>query len=176
MQVVKLDEWLGVPADDPNSCEYYIQNKIILPLNITEDRYLSFISEAVVPEEECKRVQKELDKHEALDVCVLGLGRNGHLGFNEPATTLSNTCHISPLTETSMQHSMTKKMTSKPQYGLTLGMADILRSKKIILLVTGVGKEATIAQLLTQQITSQLPASFLWNHPNAECYIDSESL
>ncbi|MDB4016171.1 galactosamine-6-phosphate isomerase [Flavobacteriaceae bacterium] len=176
MQFVKLDEWLGVSADDPNSCEYYIQNKIILPLNITEDRYLSFISDAVVPEEECKRVQKELDKYEALDVCVLGLGRNGHLGFNEPAATLSNTCHISPLTETSMQHSMTKKMTNKPKYGLTLGMADILRSKKIILLVTGVGKEATIAQLLTQQITSQLPASFLWNHPNAECYIDSESL
>ena len=176
MQVVQLDEWFGVSAYDPNSCEHYIQNKIILPLNITEDRYLSFKNDAVAPEAECMRVQKELDIHEPLDVCVLGLGKNGHLGFNEPAATLSDVCHMSRLSETSMQHSMTKTMINKPQYGLTLGMKDILRSKKIILLVTGLGKEATIEQLLTQQITSQLPASFLWNHPNVECYIDSESI
>ena len=71
---------------------------------------------------------------------------------------------------------MTKTMTNKPQYGLTVGMADILRSKKIILLVAGLGKEDVLAQLLTQKINSQLPASFLWNHSNVECYIDSESL
>ena len=176
MQVVKLDEWFGVSADDPNSCEYYIQNKIILPLNITEDRYLSFKNNAVAPEAECMRVQKELDICEPLDVCVLGLGKNGHLGFNEPAATLSDVCHMSRLSETSVQHSMTKTMTNKPQYGLTVGMAEILRSKKIILLVTGVGKEDILAQLLTQKITSQLPVSFLWNHSNVECYIDSENL
>ena len=176
MQVVKLDEWLGVSADDPNSCEYYIQNKIVLPLNITEDRYLSFKNDAVTPEAECMRVQKELDVREPLDVCVLGLGKNGHLGFNEPAATLSDVCHMSTLSKTSMQHSMTETMPNNPKFGLTLGMADILRSKKIILLVTGLGKEDVLAQLLTQKITSQFPASFLWNHSNVECYIDSESL
>ena len=176
MQVVQLDEWFGVSADDPNSCEHYIQNKIILPLNITEDRYLSFKNDAVAPEAECIRVQKELDICEPLDVCILGLGKNGHLGFNEPAATLSDVCHMSRLSETSVQHSMTKTMTNKPQYGLTVGMADILRSKKIILLVAGLGKEDVLAQLLTQKINSQLPASFLWNHSNVECYIDSESL
>ena len=176
MKVVKLDEWFGVSADDLNSCEYYIQNKIVLPLNIADDRYLSFKSDAVAPEAECIRVQKELDKHEPLDVCILGLGKNGHLGFNEPAATLSNVCHISQLSETSIQHNMTKTMTNKPHYGLTLGIADILRSKKIILLVTGLEKEDVLAKLLTQKITSQLPASFLWNHSNVECYIDSESL
>ena len=176
MKVVKLDEWFGVSADDLNSCEYYIQNKIVLPLNIADDRYLSFKSDAVAPEAECIRVQKELDKHEPLDVCILGLGKNGHLGFNDPAATLSNVCHISQLSKTSIQHNMTKTMTNKPHYGLTLGIADILRSKKIILLVTGLEKEDVLAKLLTQKITSQLPASFLWNHSNVECYIDSESL
>lgn len=176
MQVVKLDEWFEVSADDPNSCEYYIQNKIVLPLNIADDRYLSFKSDAVAPEAECIRVQKELDKHELLDVCILGLGDNGHLGFNEPAATLSDVCHMSTLSKTSMQHSMTETMPNNPKFGLTLGIADILRSKKIILLVTGLGKEDVLAQLLTQKITSQFPASFLWNHSNVECYIDSESL
>jgi len=176
LQVVQLDEWFGVSADDPNSCEHYIQNKIVLPLNITEDRYLSFKSDATEPEAECMRVQKELNKREPLDVCILGLGKNGHLGFNEPAAILSDVCHRSTLSEASMQHSMTKTMTHKPQYGLTLGMKDILRSKKIILLVTGTGKELTIKQLLTKKVTSQLPASFLWNHPQVVCYIDSESI
>ena len=176
MQVVQLDEWFGVSADDPNSCEHYIQNKIILPLNITEDRYLSFKNDAVAPEAECMRVQKELNKRKPIDICFLGLGKNGHLGFNEPAAVLSDVCHRSTLSETSVQHSMTKTMKHNPKFGLTVGMADILRSKKIILLVTGAGKELTIKQLLTQKVTSQLPASFLWNHPQVVCYIDSESI
>jgi galactosamine-6-phosphate isomerase len=92
------------------------------------------------------------------------------------AAVLSDVCHRSTLSETSVQHSMTKTMKHNPKFGLTVGMADILRSKKIILLVTGAGKELTIKQLLTQKVTSQLPASFLWNHPQVVCYIDSESI
>ena len=64
----------------------------------------------------------------------------------------------------------------KPDYGLTLGMDSILQSKKIILLITGTNKEQIIEKLLKRKITTQLPASFLWMHPNVECYIDSESL
>lgn len=67
-------------------------------------------------------------------------------------------------------------MRSKPDYGLTLGLGDIFRSKKIILLVTGENKEKVIDQLLTKKITTQLPASLLWLHSNVECYINFESL
>lgn len=176
LNIVKLDEWGGLGDDDPESCETYIQNKILLPLHIPDNRYISFQSNAAVPEEECKRVQKEINAQGPIDICLLGLGKNGHIGFNEPADSLSIGCHVGQLSATSMQHQMTNAMKNKPSYGLTLGMSDILQSKKIILLVTGADKEKIIEQLLTAKITTQLPASFLWLHSNVECYIDSESL
>lgn len=176
LRIVKLDEWGGLGDDDPESCETYIRNKILLPLNIPDSRYISFQSNSAVPEEECKRVQKEINAQGPIDICLLGLGKNGHIGFNEPADSLSIGCHVGQLSATSMQHQMTNAMLDKPSYGLTLGMADILQSKKIILLVTGADKEKIIEQLLTAKITTQLPASFLWLHSNAECYLDSESL
>ena len=76
----------------------------------------------------------------------------------------------------SLQHQMTNAMFKKPSYGMTLGMANILQSKKIILLVTGSNKEKSIDKLMKGKITTHLPASFLWLHSNVECYIDSESL
>ena len=174
--IVKLDEWGGLSNDDPDTCQTYLINKILLPLQIPDNRTISFQSDSKVPEEECKRIQKEIDDKGPIDICVLGLGKNGHIGFNEPAESLSAGCHVGQLSETSMQHQMTRAMSHKPKYGLTLGMADILKSKKIIFLITGSYKEKIIEQLLTAKITTHLPASLLWLHPHVECYIDSESL
>jgi galactosamine-6-phosphate isomerase len=75
-----------------------------------------------------------------------------------------------------MQHHMVNNVKDKPSTGLTLGMADILHSKKIILLITGVNKEKITEQLLTKKITTHLPASLLWLHSNVECFIDLEGL
>jgi len=174
--IIKLDEWGGLNIEDTESCEFYVRNKILQPLHISDNRYISFKSDAPFPEEDCKRVQSELDAKGPIDICILGLGKNGHIGFNEPADFLTRACHIGELTETSMQHQMTNSMKTKPTYGVTLGMADIFCSKKIILLITGSNKEKIIEQLLTEKITSHLPASFLWMHPNVECYIDKEYL
>jgi len=85
-------------------------------------------------------------------------------------------CHIGQLAKTSMQHQMVNTVKIKPSYGLTLGMADILHSKKIILLITGPNKEPITEQLLNKSIATQLPASLLWLHDNVECYIDLESV
>ena len=176
LSIVKLDEWGGLKEDDPDSCETYLRHKILIPLQIPNNRYISFQSDSKIPEEECERIQKEIDDKGPIDVCILGLGKNGHIGFNEPAESLSAGCHIGQLSKTSLQHEMTNAMKNKPSYGITLGMADILKSKKIILLVTGVHKEKIIKELLTAKITTHLPASFLWLHTNVECFIDSESL
>ena len=176
LSVIKLDEWGGVPADDPGSCERFIREKLLRPLYITQDRYISFDGNSKNPQDECKRVQEQIARHGPIDICILGLGKNGHIGFNEPSSVLMPHCHVSQLSAESLQHQMVDKMGSKPEYGLTLGMADILQSKKIVLLVTGKSKKAVIQRLLSQEITTQLPASFLWLHPNAECYIDANAL
>ncbi len=176
LRIIKLDEWGGIPTTDPNSCETFIRDIILLPLHISSDRYISFKSDSTNPINECKRIQQELANNGPVDICILGLGTNGHIGFNEPAGVLIPFCHVAKLSENSLQHQMAHSMDRKPRYGLTLGMADILQSKKIILLVTGSEKQNVISHLLSKQITTQLPASFLWVHNDVECFIDSKAL
>ncbi|HTI08069.1 MAG TPA: 6-phosphogluconolactonase, partial [Puia sp.] len=126
MRVLKLDEWGGIPMEDPGTCETYLQARLLSPLRITSDRYLSFHSDAADPEEECKRVQKKLEKAGPIDCCMLGLGLNGHIGLNEPAGSLQPDFHLAQLSEGTLGHSMVAAMNRRPSYGLTLGMADIL--------------------------------------------------
>lgn len=172
LKIIKLDEWGGIAMDDPGSCETFIQDNILQKLNIGRDRYISFDSNPDSPEKECDRIQKALEQQGPIDICLLGLGKNGHIGLNEPAASLTPHCHVTSLSEASLQHQMTAMMGSKPGYGLTLGMTDILLSKKIILLITGAGKKDIISQLMSKKISTWLPASLLWEHADVECFVD----
>tara|TARA_R110002167_G_scaffold120166_14_gene297876 strand:+ start:1518 stop:2231 length:714 start_codon:yes stop_codon:yes gene_type:complete len=173
--IIKLDEWGGIPMDAPNSCESFIQKYILGPLSIPADRYLTFNSQTKNPEQECLRVCQELRLRQPVQCGILGLGANGHIGFNEPAEALVPHCHVALLSKESQQHQMVRTLKDKPSYGMTFGMADILGCRKIILLITGEGKKEAISQLLSGRITTAIPASFLWLHPRVECYIDSSS-
>ena len=176
MRVIKLDEWGGIEPEEKGSCESYLQEHVLRPLQISEERYIGFKSNPENPQEECKRISSFLADEGPIDLCILGLGSNGHLALNEPAEFLQAQCHVAELSPSSLQHKMTTGMKQKPAYGLTLGMADILHSKKILILITGKGKSAMVQQLLSGKINSQLPASFLWLHPNTICLIDRESI
>lgn len=176
LRVIKLDEWGGISSNETTSCENFIQEKIIRPLKISGNRYISFERNPASPEKECERMHKEIQNNGPIDICILGLGKNGHIGFNEPANELTPFCHVARLSQESLQHQMVKTMKNLPAYGLTLGMADILQSKKIILLLTGSNKKSVIDKLLTKKITTHLPASFLWLHRNVECYIDLNTI
>jgi galactosamine-6-phosphate isomerase len=171
LRVIKLDEWGGIPANHPSSCEYYLRNKLLEPLAISSERYISFQSDPENPVEECTRMQAELDKKGPIDVCILGIGANGHIGFNEPAAFLEPHCHVAQLSGHSLTHTMVQSLSDKPTYGLTLGLQDIMQSRKIILLITGKNKQQVITEFLSGKITTQLPASLLWLHPNVECLI-----
>lgn len=176
LRLVKLDEWGGIPKEDPQSCESYLRQHLVEPLGISADRYISFQSNPEVPKLECARIQEALLAQGPIDICVLGLGKNGHIGFNEPDEYLNPHCHVAELTPASMTHAMAEAMLVKPQYGLTLGMADIIAADKIILIIAGKGKRESIEKLLENKVTSALPASFLWLHPNVDCLIDENSL
>lgn len=171
LRIFKLDEWGGVPMDHPGTCESYLQEHLIQPLNIPVDCYFSFQSNPADPEQECIRVQQLLQQEGPIDLCVLGLGVNGHLAFNEPGVFLQPHCHIAQLTEDSLGHSMTKDMRDVTLYGLTLGMSDILAAREIVLLITGPAKVEITQRLLEGKISTQLPASFLWLHPNVKVFI-----
>lgn len=163
LRILKLDEWGGLAMDDEGSCEMYLQQHLIQPLSIPEDRYIGFCSDAPDPVLECRRIQNELEKQSPIDLCVLGIGANGHLALNEPADELCPHAHVARLSEQSLKHSMLSH-SRQPSYGMTLGMADILQSKTILLLISGAHKRDVVQRFLGGAISTRFPASLLWLH------------
>ena len=110
-----------------------------------------------------------------IDLCLLGLGLNGHLGLNEPAEHLSPSWHVTALSQDSLDHSMLEVSKVRPSFGLTLGMSDLLQSKHILLLVSGSHKKDALRKLFDKEITSFFPGSFLWLHTNVTVLCDLEA-
>ena len=137
IRVVKLDEWGGIPMDDPATCEVYLRQHLISPLNVDASRFISFHSNPEHPKQEAGRVAAQLEQEGPIYLCVLGMGLNGHVGFNEPARSLQSNAHVAMLAEETRQHRMAQAAKHEIQYGLTLGMDDIMRSRRILLLVSG---------------------------------------
>jgi galactosamine-6-phosphate isomerase len=174
MRVIKLDEWGGLAADDPASCEDHLRRTLIDPVGLGS-RYVSFYGEAKDPQAECARIADWLAINGPIDTCVLGLGVNGHLGFNEPAGELQPHAHMATLSEASLTHAMIADARSSPTYGLTLGMTDLLQSRNILLLVSGRTKAPPLCRLLEGRITTHFPASLLGMHPQVKLYCDAEA-
>jgi putative deaminase/isomerase len=172
LRIIKLDEWSGIPEQDPGSCEHYLRTRLLDPLGIAPERYIAFAATPADPAAECHRVRTELERRGPIDLCILGLGINGHLGFNEPGPFLIPHCHVAHLSEESRRHAMVRTMDDAPRLGMTLGMQEILAARKIVLLVAGSGKQQAIAGLLTGKVSTTLPASCLWLHGNVDCLID----
>ncbi|HTI91117.1 MAG TPA: galactosamine-6-phosphate isomerase [Puia sp.] len=175
LRVLKLDEWGGLPMTDPGSCENYLRTRFLSQLNINDSRFLSFRSDPADPQEECRRIQGQLSQAGPIDCCLLGLGLNGHIGFNEPAPFLQPGCHIARLSTTTLRHTMVAGAERQPTYGLTLGMADILQAGMILILISGSIKKDIARKFLSKQVTPELPASFLWLHANVICLLDKEA-
>lgn len=171
-RMLKLDEWGGLPAEDPATCEHHLRTTIIDPLGL-DARYTAFATQPAVPENECARISDWLSTNGPIDLCILGLGKNGHLGFNEPAEFLQPFAHVAKLSEASLGHAMLNQSTRRPTYGITLGMADILQSHEIHLLVSGDAKRGPLRKLMSREISTSFPASFLWLHPNVTVFADA---
>jgi galactosamine-6-phosphate isomerase len=175
MRLLQIDEWGGLSKGHAASCESDLRLKFLEPLAVTEERYVGFRTEAKDPEVECDRIAQWLAANGPIDICILGLGLNGHVAMNEPAEALAPHAHVARLTRSSMQHPMLKQLRQKPSYGLTVGMGDILRSRMVLLLVNGKHKRSALERLLKPAITTRFPASLLWLHPQAIVLCDQEA-
>src|SRR6266568_5138869 len=176
IRVLNLDEWGGLETSHPATCESYLQKYLIRPLSLSSERYIAFRSNADDPQAECQRIQTVLEKHLPIDYCILGLGANGHLGLNEPAESLKPFAHVANLAESSLRHPMLELVNGRVVYGMTLGMAEIMQSRKVLLLVNGAHKRQQLRRLLEPEISSQFPASFLWLHPDVTLLYDRHSV
>jgi galactosamine-6-phosphate isomerase len=171
-RVIKLDEWGGLPPGDPATCEEQLRRALISPLRL-HDRYISFDSQPRDAEAECARIAGWLQQNGPIDTCVLGLGVNGHVGFNEPASFLEPHAHVEQLSQSSLEHSMLRQTTHRPTYGLTLGIADLMQSRHVLLIVTGSAKREPLRRLLSGPIATDFPASLLQLHSKAAVLCDA---
>ena len=172
---IQLDEWAGPGPDDPASCAAYLERTVRGPLAVPPERWIGIRGDAPDAASECRRVATALEEAGPIDLCILGLGLNGHLAFNEPAESFDPFCHVATLTEESRTHPMAVGAAAPVRHGLTLGLGDILRARRILLMVSGAAKREPLARLASRRVTPTLPASFLWLHGNAVCLCDRDA-
>lgn len=172
VRFVKLDEWGGLAMTDPGSCEAYLQRAILRPMKIPRSRYFAWNSAPKDPAAECERVAGWLAENGPIDINILGIGKNGHLGLNEPAAALREEPHVEQLAESSFKHTMLSVREGTVSYGLTLGMGDILRSRSIVMLASGASKAQPVQRMLSGAVTSRFPASLLALHPQLHVFCD----
>ena len=175
LRVLQIDEWAGLAEGHPASCAADLRKKLADPLRLGPARYATFRTAAPEPRRECQRMARWLAAHGPIDLCILGLGGNGHVAMNEPARALVPHVHVARLAKSSRNHSMLKALARKPRHGLTLGIGDILCARRILLLVSGRNKRAVLKQLFKPAVTPRFPASFLWLHPDVTLLCDRQA-
>lgn len=169
---IQLDEWAGLDADDAASCAAYLERAVKGPLAVPDARWIGFRGAAPDAAAECRRVAAALKAAGPIDLCILGLGRNGHLALNEPAESLDPSPATSP---PSMRAPAPipcwRKPTGRSARGSPSASATSC-ARRILLLVSGSAKREPLARLAAGRVSTQLPASFLWLHGDVLCLCD----
>ena len=172
LTVVKLDEWLNLPSMHLSTCEAYLINRVIEPLKISRTRFVSFDSDAHDHVEECCKVEAMLGYLGGIDLTVTGFGINGNLGKNQPSKESSFIgAHVEKLCDSTRKHPMLHSVDGVT-LGWTLGIANVMQSKAVVLLATGEHKRNPLRRLLTGTITPEFPASLLRKHPDCHLFCD----
>jgi glucosamine-6-phosphate isomerase len=172
---VSLDEWLGIDPSDPGSCISMLRKDFFSKVKLREEQIETFDVNAD-PIGECARMNDLIAANGGLDVMLVGIGLNGHIGMNEPGTSFRSYAHVSALaeeTKTSGQKYFSKPTTLSK--GITLGLRHFAECRLPILMANGSKKAAIISQVINSKPTEQVPATIVHNIPQALVMIDAEA-
>src|ERR1044071_2942705 len=161
-----LDEYAGVPREHPGSYRSYMKQHLFDHVDL--DPKNTHIPDGLAADldAECARYEQALHDAGGLDLTFLGLGRNGHIGFNEPGTPFDSRTRVVELTpSTRAANAEFFPEGEVPARAITMGIGTILSSRAIVLIVSGRGKVDAIERLRAHRISKEFPASALWNHP-----------
>jgi glucosamine-6-phosphate deaminase len=169
-----LDEFLGVAASDPRSYRAFMQRHLFDHINVPADRIYFLDGTVRDVDRECRRYERAIGRRGGIDLQLLGLGANGHIGFNEPARALIAHTHCTRLRPATRRANaaLFGRATAVPRQALSMGMATILHARRIVLLATGGSKAGCVARMVHGPLTPHLPASFLQLHSNVEVWLD----
>lgn len=173
-----LDEYIGLSADDKNSYNYYMFDKFFNHVDILKENVNLPNGTATDLKQACLDYDQKIKDAGGIDIQVLGIGVNGHIGFNEPGTPFTMRTHVVDLTESTRQANSIyfPSLDEVPTQAFTMGIGTIMESKEIILLAYGESKANAIAKMLKGEVTEDLPASILKNHPNVTVIADEKAL
>ncbi|PLT29867.1 glucosamine-6-phosphate deaminase [Peribacillus deserti] len=172
-----LDEYAGIPSDHPNSYYQFMFQHFFNHVNIPKENI--HIPQGLTTDlhQEAKRYEKLIDKISGVDLQILGIGENGHIGFNEPGTPFTKETHVIELTESTRQANARyfDHEDEVPTHAITMGIATILKSKEILLLASGDKKAEAIYQMFSKDHDVECPASALKTHPNVLVIADEKA-
>lgn len=174
-----LDEYLGVSPDHSLSYRYFMEKHFFSHVNIPERNIHILNGLAESPEAECRRFEAAIRNQGGLDMQLLGIGVNGHIGFNEPGTSFASPTHVATLSANTIAHNSDgrffKDECEVPTRAFTMGMATIMTAKKVILVATGPRKTGAIVQSIEGPVTTEVPASLLQRHPDMTWIVEEEA-
>ncbi|MGG0285357.1 glucosamine-6-phosphate deaminase [Peribacillus butanolivorans] len=173
-----LDEYIGLDSNDPNSYHYYMDQSLFAHININKEQTYLPNGTADSLDKECTRFDKMIETLGGIDLQILGIGQNGHIGFNEPGTSFSSGTHVVALEESTRQANARyfDSIDEVPTRAITMGIATIMKSKEILLLISGEEKAETLKKLIHGEITEEFPASILKKHNNVTIIADQKAL
>ena len=171
-----LDEYLGLSPEHPQSYHYYMYENFFNHVNIEEKNIHIPKGDTKDPVQECLNYEREIEKVGGIDLQVLGIGVNGHVGFNEPNINLEARTHVIHLSNETIRANSRffKNLDKVPRKAITMGMATIMKSKKIILMAWGIEKKKPILKVTSGHIATEVPASLLQVHNDVILIVDKK--
>ncbi|KXG74728.1 Glucosamine-6-phosphate deaminase 1 [Fervidicola ferrireducens] len=173
-----LDEYLGLSPDDERSYHYYMYSNFFNHVNVKPENIHIPNGVAEDIDEECRRYDEAIEKAGGIDLQLLGIGVNGHIGFNEPGDELLTATHVTNLAPDTIKANARffESIDEVPKKAITVGLGTIMKAKKIILLASGREKAKIMAELLDEDaVSTKVPASFLLLHRDVTIIMDEEA-
>ncbi len=178
VKTVNLDEYVGLDSSHPQSYRFFMEEKLFSKVNIRKgNTHLpNGITEDLAAE--CERYNSLISALAPIDIQLLGIGHNGHIGFNEPSDTFTESTHVVELSHTTIEANSRffEAESDVPRRAITMGISQIMSAKSIILLAFGKEKSDILAAALRGEVTPTCPASVLQHHPNLTVIADTEAL
>ncbi len=165
-----LDEYYRIHPSDPRSFRHFMDTNLFNNIDIRQEN-IHFPDSTVGQKAAVERYKKELEEHGPIDFQILGIGRNGHIAFNEPGSGMNSGIRIISLSRDTIERN-----GNVPQKAITMGIAEILSAGTIMLMASGKDKKEAMEKALYGPITADVPASFLRKHSNVYIVADSAAL
>ncbi len=168
-----LDEYVGLAKDNPISYTYYMDLNFFSKIGKVNHDIPE--TDTIDPEKEALDYEKRIRQSGGFDLCFLGIGVDGHIGFNEPGTSFSSVTHVATLHPSTIERNSKQIGKDVPQKAITVGIKTIMNSRHIVLMATGIEKAKVVLQALLSDVTPELPASVLQLHPNVSVLLDEKA-